>query len=109
MDYSRRHGVAGAEGRPHQSVDRAQDRVVTQREPHGMSRSSTNWTRTFFTVWTRQALSLFGTQFVQFALVWWLTEMAGSAWVLATATLVGVLPNVFLAPVAGVQVDRWSQ
>ena len=70
---------------------------------------STNWARTFFTFWTGQALSLFGTQLVQFALVWWLTEATGSATVLATATLVGVLPSVFLAPVAGVLVDRWSR
>jgi MFS transporter, DHA3 family, macrolide efflux protein len=69
-----------------------------------MTGPSTNWARTFFTFWTGQALSLFGTQLVQFALVWWLTETTGSATVLATATLVGVLPNVFLAPVAGVLV-----
>jgi DHA3 family macrolide efflux protein-like MFS transporter len=74
-----------------------------------MTASSTNWACTFFTFWTGQALSLFGTQLVQFALVWWLTETTGSATVLATATLVGVLPNVFLAPVAGVLVDRWSR
>ena len=74
-----------------------------------MTASSTNWARTFFTFWTGQALSLFGTQLVQFALVWWLTETTGSATVLATATLVGVLPNVFLAPVAGVLVDRWNR
>ena len=74
-----------------------------------MTAPSTNWARTFFTFWTGQALSLFGTQLVQFALVWWLTETTGSATVLATATLVGVLPNVFLAPVAGVLVDRWSR
>ena len=66
-----------------------------------MTASSTNWATIFFTFWTGQALSLFGTQLVQFALVWWLTETTGSATVLATATLVGVLPNVFLAPVAG--------
>jgi Carboxylesterase family/Major Facilitator Superfamily len=102
-------GMAGAEGRPHQSVDRAQDGLVRLHETHGMTASSTNWARTFFTFWTGQALSLFGTQLVQFALVWWLTETTGSATVLATATLVGVLPNVFLAPVAGVLVDRWSR
>ena len=74
-----------------------------------MTAPPTNWARTFFAFWTGQALSLFGTQLVQFALVWWLTETTGSATVLATATLVGVLPNVFLAPVAGVVVDRRSR
>ena len=60
-----------------------------------MTASSTNWARTFFTFWTGQALSLFGSQLVQFALIWWLTETTGSAMVLATATLVGVLRTFF--------------
>src|ERR1700704_942843 len=71
--------------------------------------SFTSWQRSFFTFWTGQALSLFGSALVQFALVWLLTMTTGSATVLATATLVGVLPNVFLAPVAGVFVDRWNR
>jgi DHA3 family macrolide efflux protein-like MFS transporter len=56
-----------------------------------------------------QAVSLLGSALVQFALVWWLTSETHSATVLATATLVAVLPNVFLAPVAGVLVDRWNR
>ena len=55
-----------------------------------MTASSTNWARTFFTFWTGQALSLFGTQLVQFALVWWLTETTGSATVLATPWVLAV-------------------
>lgn len=71
--------------------------------------SSADWKRSFFTFWAGQGLSLFGSALVQFALVWWLTATTGSATVLATATLVAVLPNVFLAPVAGVLVDRWNR
>jgi DHA3 family macrolide efflux protein-like MFS transporter len=74
-----------------------------------MTPSALAWKGTFFTFWTGQALSLFGTHLVQFALVWWLTETTGSATVLATATLVALLPNVFLAPIAGVLVDRWNR
>ena len=33
-----------------------------------MTAPSANWARTFFTFWIGQALSLFGTQLVQFAL-----------------------------------------
>jgi hypothetical protein len=62
-------------------VDRRarEDGLVRQHEPHGMTASSTNWSRTFFTFWTGQALSLFGTQLVQFALIWWLTETTHAA------------------------------
>lgn len=66
----------------------------------------TDWRRRFFTLWTAQALSLFGSSLVQFALIWWLTTTTGSATVLATATLVALLPHVLLGPLAGAIVDR---
>jgi DHA3 family macrolide efflux protein-like MFS transporter len=68
-----------------------------------------NWAPRFFTIWTGQAFSLFGSQLVQFALVWWLTKETGSATVLATATLVALLPQVILGPFVGALVDRWNR
>ena len=41
------------------------------------------WQIPFFTIWTGQSLSLIGSQAVQFALIWWLTDRTGSASVLA--------------------------
>ena len=67
------------------------------------------WMAPFFTIWSGQAISLFGSQLVQFSLIWYLTETTGSATVLATATMVGLLPQVFLGPIAGALVDRWSR
>ncbi len=64
------------------------------------------WQRPFFQMWIGQALSLLGSQLVQFALVWYLTRETGSATVLATATLVALLPNILLGPLAGSIVDR---
>ncbi|MBX3056223.1 MAG: MFS transporter [Anaerolineae bacterium] len=65
--------------------------------------------RPFFTLWGGQAVSLFGSQMVQFALIWWLTKATGSATILAAASLVGLLPQVLLGPFAGVLVDRWPR
>jgi MFS transporter, DHA3 family, macrolide efflux protein len=67
------------------------------------------WKTRFFTIWGGQALSIFGSQLVQFALVWYLTIQTGSATVLATASLVGLLPNVILGPFIGTLVDRWDR
>ncbi len=67
------------------------------------------WRSAFFTIWTGQAFSLFGSQLVQFALVWWLTQTTGSATVLARATLIALLPQILVAPVAGALVDRWNR
>ncbi len=67
------------------------------------------WKAPFFTIWSGQALSLLGSQLVQFALIWHLTIQTGSATVLATASLVGLLPHVLLGPLVGTLVDRWNR
>ncbi|HET9232820.1 MAG TPA: MFS transporter [Candidatus Eisenbacteria bacterium] len=63
----------------------------------------------FFVLWSGQALSILGSLAVQFGLIWWLTQETGSAAVLATATLLALLPMVALGPVIGVLVDRWDR
>src|SRR5512147_1378352 len=70
---------------------------------------SKNWASRFFTIWTGQAFSLFGSSLVQFALVWWLTQKTGSATVLATSTMAALLPQVVLGPFVGALVDRWNR
>jgi DHA3 family macrolide efflux protein-like MFS transporter len=74
-----------------------------------IEQSPRKWLAPFFTIWGGQAFSLLGSQLVQFALVWWLTKTTGSATILATATLVALLPQVFLGPLAGALVDRWNR
>lgn len=71
--------------------------------------NSKKWMAPFFTIWTGQAFSLLGSSLVQFALVWWLTKETGSATILATGTLVALLPQILLGPVAGAIVDRWNR
>jgi DHA3 family macrolide efflux protein-like MFS transporter len=67
------------------------------------------WKPRFFSIWTGQAFSLFGSQLVQFALIWYLTERTQSGTVLSTAALAGLLPQVFLSPLIGTLVDRWNR
>lgn len=67
------------------------------------------WAPRFFTIWTGQAFSLLGSQLVSFSVIWWLTFTTGSATILATATLVGMVPQIILGPFAGTLVDRWNR
>ncbi len=67
------------------------------------------WAPRFFTIWTGQAFSLLGSQLVSFAVIWWLTKTTGSATILATASLVGLIPQVVLGPITGALVDRWNR
>ena len=71
--------------------------------------SSARWAPKFFSIWLGQAFSLLGSQLVQFSLIWWLTQTTGSARVLATASLVGLLPQVVLGPIIGTLVDCWNR
>ena len=68
-----------------------------------------NWKFRFFTIWTGQAFSMFGTSIVSFALIWWLTESTGSPSVLAAATLFTILPAIALGPFVGTLVDKFKR
>jgi DHA3 family macrolide efflux protein-like MFS transporter len=74
-----------------------------------VTRTPTASMRPFFIAWTGQAISLFGSQLVRFAIVWWLTVETGSDTILATATIMVILPQVILNPFAGSYVDRWNR
>ena len=74
-----------------------------------LQESTTRSMSAFFTIWTGQAFSLFGSRLVQFSLVWWLTKESGSATVLALASMMALLPQVVIGPFAGALVDRWNR
>ena len=68
-----------------------------------------NWAVRYFTLWTGQALSLLGSQLVQFAIIWHLTTSTNSATTLAIASMMGLLPQVLLSPFIGTWVDRGNR
>jgi MFS transporter, DHA3 family, macrolide efflux protein len=69
----------------------------------------TDWQVPFFTIWIGQSFSLLGSKVAQFALIWWLTDLTGSATVLAMASLAGLIPGIVLGPLAGAYIDRWNR
>ena len=93
-------------GRPNSGPKSALD--PTPRSGVGV-RLWADWRTNYFPMWLGQALSLVGSRVVQFALIWYLTQETGSATVLATATLVALVPEIILSPLAGVYVDRWDR
>jgi DHA3 family macrolide efflux protein-like MFS transporter len=83
---------------------------MTPSEAPGIdSPSGRRWQPPFFSIWAGQAISLIGSRALDFALVWWLTQLTGSATVLATATLAIIVPQVILGPLIGAYVDRWNR
>ncbi len=78
-------------------------------EAEHKSENQQNWLGRFLIIWTGQAFSILGSRLVSFALIWWLTRETGSAVVLATATTMVYLPQIFLGPFVGALVDRWNR
>jgi MFS transporter, DHA3 family, macrolide efflux protein len=70
---------------------------------------NSNWALRYFTLWAGQALSLLGSQLVQFAIIWHLTQTTNSATTLAIASMMGLLPQVLLSPFIGTWVDRGNR
>ena len=68
-----------------------------------------HWVWNFVPVWIAQLVSLLGSLLAQYAIIWWLTIESGSAAVMATSTLFGMLPSVLLGPFAGTLVDRFNR
>src|SRR5216684_488114 len=62
--------------------------------------------RLFF---TGQSLSLIGTWMTQVATSWLIYRVTNSAWLLGFIGFSGQLPAFFLAPFAGVWIDRWNR
>ena len=57
-------------------------------------------------LWASQTLSYFGDHLYNFCVLWWVLVTTGSAIAMSGAMLVMTLPNLLLAPVAGVLIDR---
>jgi MFS transporter, DHA3 family, macrolide efflux protein len=74
-----------------------------------MKTMNRNWAVRFIPLWVGQALSLLGSQLVQFAIIWYLTQETNSATTLAIASMMGLLPQVLLSPFIGTWVDRGNR
>ena len=62
--------------------------------------------KSYLFFWSGQLVSLLGSSVVQFVLIWWITLETGSAFFLALASFLGLVPMVILGPLTGVFADR---
>ena len=71
--------------------------------------NNTNWKRTFYILWAGQAVSVLTSSVLQMALIWNLTAITQSAFILSMASLAGFLPSAVLGTVAGTLIDRMDR
>lgn len=68
-----------------------------------------HWKRLTILFLGGQAVSLFGSALVQFALIWYITMETQSGVMVTIATVVGFVPMMLLAPLGGVWADRMNR
>ncbi len=68
-----------------------------------------HWKRKFVILWVGQAFSILSSFISQYALIWYLTDLTGSAAVLSIAMLVGMLPQGMLSLFTGSFADRFDR
>ena len=84
----------------------AKRKIMDENQPQ---QNLEKWQVRFFTIWFGQAFSMLGSQLVGFAFVWFLTQKTGSATILTLGSLISMLPNIIIGPIAGTLVDRWKR
>jgi DHA3 family macrolide efflux protein-like MFS transporter len=68
-----------------------------------------NWKRNTTLFLTGQAMSLFGSMLVQYAIMWHITLETQSGSAMTLYVVVGVLPTFFMSPFGGVWADRFNR
>ena len=71
--------------------------------------NNADWKKDFYILWAGQAVSVLTSSVLQMALIWYLTAITQSAFILSMASLAGFLPNAVLGTVAGTLVDRMDR
>ena len=68
-----------------------------------------NWKKNTALFLAGQAVSLFGTMIVQYAITWHITLKSQSGMMMAVFTVAGFLPMFFISPFSGVWIDRFNK
>ncbi|RSV47212.1 MFS transporter [Sphingomonas sp. ABOLD] len=77
--------------------------------PATESDPGSGWRWRYWSIFSGQTLSVIGSAMTQFVLIWWITDTVGTFGALATAGLVGLLPQALLGPIGGTFADRYSR
>ncbi|MDR1030877.1 MAG: MFS transporter [Treponema sp.] len=68
-----------------------------------------NWKKNTALFLTGQALTLFGSMIVQYAIIWHITLKTQSGSMMTLFTVAGFLPMFFISPFAGIWADRFNR
>lgn len=82
---------------------------INEKENTSAQTPSSSWVRTAYILFSGQLFSLLGSSLVQFALIWYVTLRTNSGLAMTLITLAGYVPQLLIAPLAGVWADRFDR
>ncbi|MEK6452686.1 MFS transporter [Caldifermentibacillus hisashii] len=71
--------------------------------------NKSNWYKNIVLFLSSQAISLFGSSLVQYAMMWYITLSTESGVMMTIYIICGFIPTFILSPVAGVWADRYNR
>ena len=74
-----------------------------------MVEQQSNWRKRAILFFTSQCISLFGSQIVQMAIVWYVTLQTNSGLWVAAFSICSYLPQFFVSFLGGVLADRYNR
>ncbi|MDD2459324.1 MAG: MFS transporter, partial [Eubacteriales bacterium] len=83
--------------------------MTDTKSPGKLPENRSVWQRLFAVFIASQAISLFGSSLVQYAILWYITLETNSGLMMALSIIFGFLPTFFLSPFAGVWADRFNR
>ncbi len=75
----------------------------------GNNNTDRSWIKTALILFSGQLASLLGSGLVQFAIIWYVTLRTNSGIAMTSITLAGFVPQLIIAPIAGVWADRFNR
>jgi len=67
------------------------------------------WNKNFFLLWQGQLVSVLGNIVYSIALGFWMLDLTGSTALMGSLMATSMVPNLIIAPFAGVLVDKWDR
>lgn len=67
------------------------------------------WNKNFFLLWQGQLVSVLGNIVYSIALGFWILDLTGSTALMGSLMATSMVPNLIIAPFAGVFVDKWDR
>lgn len=86
-----------------------EEQLLTIENENCLDKLDRLWNKNFFLLWQGQLVSVLGNIVYSIALGFWMLDLTGSTALMGSLMATSMVPNLIIAPFAGVLVDKWDR